>query len=134
MTWDKFTLEKEFQRAGLEDALTFDERNVQAGGAGFLDPITAAVVVSGMALTVVGIRLCRSQRSEMTIEGPEDFLTALDFALKLTACPQPARSFLSTLALGRACSGVRVCMRETGQVAFFEAPAISAYLTPSAAS
>jgi len=73
VTWDKFTLEKEFQRAGLEDALTFDERNVQAGGAGFLDPITAAVVVSGMALTVVGIRLCRSQRSEMTIEGQRIF-------------------------------------------------------------
>lgn len=68
---DRLTLEEEFQNAGLTDALTFDEKNVAAGGAGFLDPISAAVAVSGMALTVVAIWVCRSQKKEIVIEGPD---------------------------------------------------------------
>jgi hypothetical protein len=68
---DRLTLETEFQNAGLKDALTFDEKNVAAGSAGFLDPISATVVVSGMAFTVIAIWLCRSQNTEMTIQGPD---------------------------------------------------------------
>jgi hypothetical protein len=65
---DLQTLEREFEEADLKTALTVEKSNIPVGSRGVLEPLTAAVILSSAALSVLAIWVCRERRRETVIE------------------------------------------------------------------
>jgi hypothetical protein len=78
---DRLSLQDEFEHAGHEKALTFDEKNAKLGTAGALDPITATVIMTAMAAKLLAIWICkRRTRTVVYKDGKEVEIKVTDTA------------------------------------------------------
>lgn len=65
--FDRETLKAAFSSSDISGTLSFEESS-KAGGARFLEPLSATLVVTAMGLTVLAIWICKQRREKTTIE------------------------------------------------------------------